>query len=96
MNHDGTDPWTEEEKTLAFSNQLIPALKAYIARTGCSLSQGKRSIDRLRFGGPSDAPSQMVSKEDLRIAVNEFCSCGGKGPQDPGACPACLVWHRCT
>lgn len=26
-------------------------------------------------------------------AVNESCSCGGKGPDD-GCCQACEVWHR--
>ena len=32
--------------------------------------------------------------EQLRVAVNDACSCGGKGPQDDGVCPACMVWHR--
>jgi hypothetical protein len=31
---------------------------------------------------------------DLRDAVNASCTCGGKGPRDPGVCPACMVWHR--
>jgi hypothetical protein len=30
---------------------------------------------------------------DVQCAVNDTCSCGGKGPQD-GCCPACEVWHR--
>jgi hypothetical protein len=29
----------------------------------------------------------------LRRAVNSSCSCGGKGPDDEGACGACRVWH---
>ena len=32
--------------------------------------------------------------DELRIAVNEYCTCGGRGPHDEGACPACLVWHQ--
>lgn len=31
---------------------------------------------------------------DLIRAVNEECSCGGSGPNDPKACQACLVYHR--
>lgn len=30
---------------------------------------------------------------DLQSAVNRHCTCGGCGPDDPEACPACLVWH---
>jgi len=26
-------------------------------------------------------------------AVNRMCSCGGKGPLDPGVCQACAVYH---
>lgn len=26
-------------------------------------------------------------------AINECCECGGKGPQDPGVCLACKVYH---
>lgn len=26
-------------------------------------------------------------------SVNECCECGGKGPQDPGVCLACKVYH---
>jgi len=33
------------------------------------------------------------SENELRNAVNEYCTCGGKGPEDPDACPACMVWH---
>ena len=32
----------------------------------------------------------------LRSAVNAECTCGGHGPKDPQACPACMVWHRLT
>lgn len=34
--------------------------------------------------------------DKLREAVNEECSCGGCGPDDPQACQACMVWHRVT
>lgn len=29
----------------------------------------------------------------LYEAVNDYCTCGGAGPNDPEACPACLIWH---
>ncbi|HHB12220.1 MAG TPA: hypothetical protein ENK62_03360 [Chromatiales bacterium] len=29
----------------------------------------------------------------LDVAVMTHCSCGGRGPDDPDACPACRVWH---
>jgi hypothetical protein len=32
--------------------------------------------------------------DNLRAAVNASCACGGMGPNDPGMCPACMVWHR--
>ena len=35
----------------------------------------------------------MITLDDLRNAVNEACTCGGNGPDDPNACPACAVWH---
>lgn len=31
--------------------------------------------------------------EAWKRAVNAWCSCGGKGPDD-GACVACLVYHQ--
>lgn len=32
----------------------------------------------------------------LGRAVKKFCSCGGRGPSDNLACPACAVWHEVT
>ena len=32
--------------------------------------------------------------DELRKAVNVSCTCGGKGPNDDGVCPACMVWHE--
>ena len=29
----------------------------------------------------------------LMCAADEYCSCGGMGPTDPGVCVACLVYH---
>jgi hypothetical protein len=29
----------------------------------------------------------------VRLAVNEWCSCGGRGPDDEAACSACHVLH---
>lgn len=40
---------------------------------------------------PEPCPAWVVNR--LNIAVNESCTCGGREP-DPGACPACMVWHR--
>jgi len=33
------------------------------------------------------------ANDRLRLSVFDRCTCGGSGPDDPGACPACLVWH---
>ncbi len=35
-----------------------------------------------------------ISRRHLRAAVNASCQCGGKLPQEPDTCPACMVWHR--
>lgn len=34
------------------------------------------------------------TEEEIRNAVNNACTCGGLGPNDPDACPACMVWHE--
>ena len=34
------------------------------------------------------------TRNRLYEAVNAECCCGGKGPDDPGVCMACVVWHR--
>ena len=39
----------------------------------------------------------MISRDDMEVirnAVNESCSCGGRGPTDPEMCQACEVWWR--
>ena len=28
------------------------------------------------------------------MAASEECSCGGRGPFDPGVCQACMVYHH--
>ena len=38
---------------------------------------------------------KQCDMEELRIAVNKSCICGGRGPND-NACPACMVWHYMT
>jgi hypothetical protein len=38
--------------------------------------------------------SATFAASALRDAVNNSCTCGGMGPNDPGVCGACLVWHR--
>jgi hypothetical protein len=44
----------------------------------------------------SKEPDPMVTRitEKLGEAVNEYCTCGGRGPEDSRACPACLIWHE--
>lgn len=27
-------------------------------------------------------------------ATEANCTCGGMGPNDPGVCPACVIYHR--
>lgn len=34
------------------------------------------------------------TRNEINDAVNASCTCGGRGPQDEGVCPACQVWHR--
>lgn len=48
--------------------------------------------DRLR--GDLLAEGARQERERLRNAVNEECTCGGNGPDDPNCCLACKVWHR--
>jgi hypothetical protein len=38
--------------------------------------------------GPEMTPMERILME----AVNEFCSCGGAGPEN--GCVACKIWHR--
>lgn len=38
-------------------------------------------------------PPSVWTEAEITQAVNEACSCGGKGPED-GCCQACEVWHR--
>lgn len=38
----------------------------------------------------------QIDREGLRRIVNAACTCGGRGPNDSLACPACLGWHRVT
>lgn len=35
-------------------------------------------------------------RERLRVATQEWCSCGGCGPKDPDCCIACKIWHAVT
>ena len=32
--------------------------------------------------------------EALGRAVNEYCECGGSGPDHPQCCDACKIYHR--
>jgi hypothetical protein len=33
------------------------------------------------------------SEIQLQLAMESQCTCGGMGPEDPGVCSACMVWH---
>ena len=53
--------------------------------------------NRLREIGDGDNPNMpRYSEGNLRDAVDELCSCGGCGPDDPEACPVCKMWHLLT
>lgn len=40
----------------------------------------------------SDCYSDFLAyKRRVETATRQFCKCGGKGPEDHGVCPACLV-----
>ena len=49
---------------------------------------------------PTPPEILAVKREQVRVmralseTTNEQCSCGGSGPRDPRACPACLFYHR--
>lgn len=56
-----------------------------------------RAIDRAA-GNSSTTPSNCYSdfiayKRRLKTATEAFCTCGGKGPEDFGCCPACKIYH---
>jgi hypothetical protein len=47
--------------------------------------------------GHVDSSANRIKELELQVsawekAVNAWCSCGGKGPND-GCCVACLVYH---
>lgn len=42
----------------------------------------------------SSLDSRLFSENEIREACNASCACGGMGPNDPGVCPACMVWHQ--
>ena len=47
-------------------------------------------------GAGSDGSTDMTTADferALTFAANRYCSCGGKGPRDPGVCVACSVCH---
>lgn len=74
--------WTDEsdahKKAHRVADRIIEALTAPAA---CP--------DLVLVGRESGA-----GRQEILLAVNRSCSCGGKGMDDPGACPACEVWHR--
>lgn len=34
-----------------------------------------------------------ITEERLSIIINNYCSCGGRGPSDD-PCQACAIWHE--
>jgi uncharacterized protein with von Willebrand factor type A (vWA) domain len=57
--------------------------------------QGRLRLEnqRLRLCAPTISLDGARLLADLRNAVTVACVCGGHGPNDPKACPACRVWH---
>lgn len=35
-----------------------------------------------------------ITRDQLRQAVNQHCTCGGRPATNSAACPACMVWHE--
>lgn len=40
------------------------------------------------------AKEPTYTQTQVEFAVMSSCSCGGKGPDDEGCCPACEMYHR--
>lgn len=55
-----------------------------------------QAVQRIRqLRGERDAAVQRHAAlaRRVKLAVNEWCSCGGRGPDDEAACSACHVLH---
>lgn len=50
----------------------------------------------LEIGQERDRLREALESREraLTDALNAECACGGRGPDDDGVCPVCLVWHR--
>ena len=35
----------------------------------------------------------VISEDQLSNIINNYCSCGGRGPNDD-PCDACAIWHE--
>lgn len=59
------------------------------------MATGPRNSWLLEANGirPAAAAMEPIQMSTLTRAVNTYCSCGGKGPDDKGACDVCRVWH---
>jgi len=74
---------------LMAKDKEIEALKAEEADSRNSYTAIKHDNSTL-MGELEDMKLQL---ERFRRAVNSHCSCGGKGPLDPGVCDFCSMWH---
>lgn len=45
------------------------------------------ALDEARSRGEARVRERVVT------ATQEFCRCGGMGPDDPGVCDACRIYH---
>lgn len=81
--HDGTKITVERDATTKGPAWLKVSQQAMIY----AQSQTPKQTTAMPLTKPT------WTNEQVRMAVHESCSCGGRGPDD-GCCPACEVWHR--
>jgi len=79
----------QEEATIEIRSWTLGGCEERWATAVCEFCEE----DALRHQAESVGTAKRYGKI-IREAVNASCSCGGKGPEDPGVCPACMVWHR--
>jgi hypothetical protein len=80
---------------MKFSTWFLVGLGAFVVFVlSCELVS-RAEVDT---GTPSPAVAvpnvcESALERRVRLAVNEWCSCGGRGPDDEAACSACHVLH---
>lgn len=71
---------------MADLNQWLADL-AYGISWSDNLPRVRKAIDLARECGQREVRAKVAS------VVNDYCTCGGAGPNDPECCPACHVYH---